>query len=238
MPVNCQIFRNFNLLSHWRGALTSNDLIHYTGCNRTTVAGMIAPIVTGSKVLFTKNDFNKIGSAKKMGSYEVCEGRKPNYTEPMHLMMMKPYNLTKKMCSIFGGKLSLPRNTGDLSDYEKNVTNASSSFFHVFSFHAGQNNKKCDRYWIPLKKNSLCGSDCWTEDLNDTADVKETFLPFSTGEPNGGLLHKCVAVRLNGIKSTYHDQDCEQDHACSLCLIPKVNYYILDIYEQEIDAKN
>ena len=211
--------QNFKL---WRGVLTNNDLIHYTGCNKTTVAGMIAPIVTGSNVNFTGNDFNNTGSAKKIRSYDVCEGRKPNYTEPMHLKWMTPYSLTKKMCSIFGGKLSLPKNTGDLSDYEKNVTEVASSFFHVF----GQS-RECDKYWIPLKKNKSFGPDCWTEDLNGNVDVKETFLPFSTGEPNGGLLQKCVAVRLNGNKSTYHDQDCEQDHACSLCLIPKVNYYVL-----------
>ena len=41
------------------------------------------------------------------------------------------------------------------------------------------------------------------------------------------MAQKCVVARLNGNQTVYYDQDCEQDRACALCLIPKVKQYTL-----------
>ena len=67
---------------------------------------------------------------------------------------------------------------------------------------------------------------CWKRNF-DSDQKEETFLPFAPGEPNGDLAQKCAVARLNGNQTIYYDQDCEQDRACALCLIPKVKHYTL-----------
>ena len=50
------------------------------------------------------------------------------------------------------------------------------------------------------------------------------------GEPIGGNNHACLTARINEAQNgtlEYFGKDCQYDHGCSLCMIPRVDRLIL-----------
>ena len=94
----------------------------------------------------------------------------------------------------------------------------------AWTYNQVAGNDTCDRYWIPLKKN-LDGF--WYRDTEDQRGRRETFLPFAQGEPNGENLQNCAAVMLGREETSYFDQDCKQNFACSVCMIPLTRIFTL-----------